>query len=81
MSKKHDKYPIREELKYVVDFYSNIIKSKDKRITELESICHRLQDDLLMRAETSSDGTRAVNVSNSIWNKFCRILDKTTSVG
>lgn len=46
-----------------------------ERIQALESICLKLQKDLRMRGETDSDGITVVDVSSSIWNEFCGVLE------
>ena len=51
------------------------------RIKELEKSCGRIRDDLLMRADIDDDGTRAVNVSSSVWNNFCDVLDNIKANG
>lgn len=41
--------------------------------------CEAMRDDLLMRADIDSDGTRAVNVSNSKWEEFNDAIDAPTA--
>lgn len=43
--------------------------------------CDSIQDDLLMRGDSDDDGTRAVNVSSSIWNEFCDALVQAKEQG
>lgn len=53
-----------------------------KKLDKLIKSCERLRDDLLIRADTSeSDGTRVVNVSNSVWRDFCDSLDEAKTKG
>jgi hypothetical protein len=47
---------------------------------ELLQVCEKLRDDLLMRAEIDSDGTRVVNVSATIWSMFNEVMDNTNTI-
>jgi hypothetical protein len=40
----------------------------------LSTVANKVRDDLLERGEVSYDGTRVVNLSSTVWNKFCDVL-------
>lgn len=50
------------------------------QLDRLLKACEAMRDDLLMRADIDSDGTRAVNVSNSKWEEFNDAIDAATAV-
>jgi hypothetical protein len=44
------------------------------KIERLSTIANKVRDDLLERGEVSYDGARVVNLSSTVWNKFCDVL-------
>ena len=49
------------------------------RVAELVAVAVSVRDDLLLRSEIDSDGTRCVNLSASKWNSFCDVIDENNS--
>ena len=49
------------------------------RVAELVAVAVSVRDDLLLRSEIDSDGTRCVNLSASKWNSFCDVIDDNNS--
>jgi len=49
------------------------------RVAELVAVAVSVRDDLLLRSEIDSDGTRCVNLSASKWNLFCDVIDDNNS--
>ena len=47
------------------------------RVAELVAVAVSVRDDLLLRSEIDSDGTRCVNLSASKWSSFCDVIDET----
>jgi len=45
------------------------------RVAELVAVAVSVRDDLLLRSEIDSDGTRCVNLSASKWSSFCDVID------
>ena len=61
---------------------ADMLERQQQRIAELEGKLTRLvnaadaaRDDLLMRAEVDSNNLQVVNMSNSIWERFCDSLN------
>lgn len=59
---------------------SVVAKLEDKStgltcLNRLLKACDAIRDDLLFRADIDLDGTRAVNVSDSIWSEFNDAMD------
>ena len=50
-----------------------------ERVAELVAVAVSVRDDLLLRSEIDSDGTRCVNLSASKWNSFCDVIDENNS--
>jgi hypothetical protein len=46
------------------------------RVAELVAVAVSVRDDLLLRSEIDSDGTRCVNLSASKWSSFCDVIDE-----
>jgi len=46
------------------------------RVVELVAVAVSVRDDLLLRSEIDSDGTRCVNLSASKWSSFCDVIDE-----
>ena len=46
------------------------------RVAELVAVALSVRDDLLLRSEIDSDGTRCVNLSASKWSSFCDVIDE-----
>ena len=49
------------------------------RVAELVAVAVSVRDDLLLRSEIDSDGTRCVNLSASKWSSFCDVIDDNNS--
>ena len=49
------------------------------RVVELVAVAVSVRDDLLLRSEIDSDGTRCVNLSASKWSSFCDVIDDNNS--
>ena len=49
------------------------------RVVELVAVAVSVRDDLLLRSEINSDGTRCVNLSASKWSSFCDVIDDNNS--
>jgi hypothetical protein len=49
------------------------------RVIELVAVAVSVRDDLLLRSEIDSDGTRCVNLSASKWSSFCDVIDDNNS--
>ena len=47
------------------------------QVVELVAVAVSVRDDLLLRSEIDSDGTRCVNLSASKWSSFCDVIDET----
>ena len=50
------------------------------RVVELVAVAVSVRDDLLLRSEINSDGTRCVNLSASKWSSFCDVIDDNESM-
>jgi hypothetical protein len=48
-------------------------------VAELVAVAVSVRDDLLLRSEIDSDGTRCVNLSASKWSSFCDVIDDNNS--
>jgi len=46
------------------------------QVVELVAVAVSVRDDLLLRSEIDSDGTRCVNLSASKWSSFCDVIDE-----
>ena len=49
------------------------------QVVELVAVAVSVRDDLLLRSEIDSDGTRCVNLSASKWSSFCDVIDDNNS--
>ena len=49
------------------------------RVAELVAVAVSVRDDLLLRSEINSDGTRCVNLSASKWSSFWDVIDDNNS--
>ena len=59
-----------------------LVAQRDKlqaRVAELVAVAVSVRDDLLLRSEIDSDGTRCVNLSASKWSSFCDVIDDNNS--
>ena len=50
------------------------------QVVELVAVAVSVRDDLLLRSEIDSDGTRCVNLSASKWSSFCDVIDDNESM-
>jgi hypothetical protein len=48
----------------------------ENRIKDLLQASKAMQDELLRRADIDSDGTRIVNCSFMVWNRFCEAIEE-----
>ncbi|WP_289281516.1 hypothetical protein [Methylophaga sp. UBA5088] len=55
----------------------NDYKQQAETIERLNGVMNKVRGDLLERADIGNDGTRAVNLSHSVWLEFCDAIDKT----
>jgi hypothetical protein len=46
------------------------------QVVEMVAVAVSVRDDLLLRSEIDSDGTRCVNLSASKWSSFCDVIDE-----
>jgi len=53
--------------------------SLQAQVVELVAVAVSVRDDLLLRSEIDSDGTRCVNLSASKWSSFCDVIDDNNS--
>ena len=52
------------------------IEALQAQVVELVAVAVSVRDDLLLRSEIDSDGTRCVNLSASKWSSFCDVIDE-----
>ena len=52
------------------------IERLQSRVAELVAVAVSVRDDLLLRSDIDSDGTRCVNLSASKWSSFCDVIDE-----
>ena len=75
-----DQFPAIEDHPYTLFFDSLAeIERLQARVAELEAVAVSVRDDLLLRSEIDSDGTRCVNLSASKWCSFCDVIDDNNS--
>ena len=78
-----DKYKAACESK--MEFFKTIKELREQneklqaRVAKLVAVAVSVRDDLLLRSEIDSDGTRCVNLSASKWNSFCDVIDDNNS--
>ncbi|MFL1405419.1 hypothetical protein ACJO2E_08760 [Marinobacter sp. M1N3S26] len=70
-----DQQQVAERLQFILDNRPHGMA----KLGRLLHACEEIRDDLLMRADIDSDGTRAVNVSHSKWERFNEAMDVARS--